>query len=735
MYRYLLVIAILFSLVLGYLIHGFNQSVNELLAADYKQKQNQQDEIIHSYKINSEVTFYNTLKQPEILNIMLQAQNASPEKFAQLHQQLYLLLKDKYNNLKTISNIRQLHFHMPDGRSFLRMHRPKKFGDPLFEVRESVRITNQQKIVSQGFEEGRIFNGYRFVYPIDYQNQHLGSVEISLSLSALFNSLQTIHGGTYCFLLDSNIIGEKVFKNEKHNYIPSPFGKSFSLDKGLKNQNCTQNNPDIRYLANHTSVNSKLRNREGFSSIIGDFWSFNFDSKVAHFMPVSNFKNQKVAYIINMNENLHIQSLYNKFIYNIFIVFSIFLLMLGLVFYAVKRQQQLLAQKYLLEKTVKERTLKYEVLLDEQNYIKDVLETMFCVIDHLNRLGKVDKLLYESCENLTHNNHYHFAHIHTFNDELDVPVSSTAQKDGLKTDNLMAFYENLETRPSFTNLLKYGELFTMDNLMNKQEAQPIEHFLEQRNINHAAFIPLRNKRDKTYGYLSLFTTDSQTIEERMLLKKLGLTISQSIMSLQRRDKYEHGLQAKISDYKRMIFAISQTTEKRYPMTQGHDLRVSKLARVIAYRMGLEKQTILALGEAAMLHDISKLSLSDEILSKPGPLSQDQKAMVKNHFIQAANEMGKRPYLRQIAEIIRFCREHEDGSGYLGLEGSSIPLTAKILGLASAFDAMTHERPYKTKLTIEEAINEIRELKNQQFDAELVEAAIPILRDEYKNLLQ
>lgn len=704
-----------------------------MLTSDFEQKKKQRDEVIHGYKINSEVTFYNTLNQPAIINILQQAQNASPEKIAELHTQLYELLKDKYHNLKTISNVRQLHFHLPDGRSFLRMHRPNKYGDNLFNFRESVKITNQQKIISQGFEEGRIFNGYRFVYPIIHQQQHLGSVEISISLSAILDSLQTIYGGTYCFLLDTDIIGQKVFKSETNNYTEGPFGQGLSVDKGVQNPSCSLQNFDIRTLADNKDVQQNLAKRISFSETIDDLFTLNHAGKVAHFIPIKNFKEQKVAYIYTIDNNQHFISIHSRFIYNLAVAFAIFLFFIGLVFYAGKRQQKLVEQKHLLEVTVKERTLKYEVLLHEQNYIKDVLETIFSVVDHLNRLGKVEKLLYESCENLTHNDHYRFAHIHFFKGELSVPISVSALKEGLKANDLIDFYEELESTPSFTTLLKYGELSTLDNLSTKDEAEPIKDFLESRNINHAVFIPLRNNRDKTYGYLSLFTSDSQSLEERLLLKKLGMTISQSLNSLKRRDNYEHALQEKIADYKRMIFSISQSVEKRYPTTQGHDLRVSKLARMIAHKMGLEKTTILALGEAGMLHDIGKLGLSDALLNKPGALTKEEQNTIQAQFLHAVDEMAKLPYLKKLAEIIRFCREHEDGTGYLRVKGNRIPLESKILSIASAFDAMTHERVYKPKLSVDEAIAEITKLKGKQFDAEVAELAIPVFRFEaYKN---
>src|SRR6056297_903255 len=84
---------------------------------------------------------------------------------------------------------RQLHFHLPDGRSLLRMHTIEKWGDPLNDVRESVRLANAERRMVAGFEEGKIFNGYRFVYPLSHEGNHVGSVELSISFGTIAESL------------------------------------------------------------------------------------------------------------------------------------------------------------------------------------------------------------------------------------------------------------------------------------------------------------------------------------------------------------------------------------------------------------------------------------------------------------------------------------------------------------------------------------------------------------------
>ena len=201
MIRIALVFVLLLSSAVVYLGSGFQKDVRNELSKNFQLEKKHLNEVILGYQINSQITFKNTIMQADVLNILRQVEGADQQQFEQLHDQLYLLLIDEYRNLQQVANVRQLHFHLPDGRSFLRMHRPNKYGDPLFDVRHSVQKANQKKVTIQGFEEGRIFNGYRFVYPILDNGRHLGSVEISVSMAALIDSLKDVYGASTSLFL------------------------------------------------------------------------------------------------------------------------------------------------------------------------------------------------------------------------------------------------------------------------------------------------------------------------------------------------------------------------------------------------------------------------------------------------------------------------------------------------------------------------------------------------------
>ena len=153
-----------------------------------------------------------------------------------LRQNLFKKLNPLYRQLRK-DYFRQVHFHFPDTGSFLRMHRPQKYGDILKNVRESVRLANKRKEIISGFEEGRIYNGYRFVYPLFYKQEHCGSVEVSVSMGSVIQAMRDIEPMEYHFLIPAHIVKQKVFKTETKNYLRHPKIPNFLIDKKIFHQN------------------------------------------------------------------------------------------------------------------------------------------------------------------------------------------------------------------------------------------------------------------------------------------------------------------------------------------------------------------------------------------------------------------------------------------------------------------------------------------------------------------
>jgi len=185
--------------------------------------------LYHHHKEISEIIYLLLIKDKNILKLYKNANTKDIKLQAKIRKELYKYLNEEYNQLKKF-NLKQLHFHLKNNDSFLRMHKPKKFGDNLSKVRPTVAYVNKNHKKIDTFEEGRIYNGYRFVYPLEYKNIHLGSVEISFSAKVFTSSFMRNYNEYSNFLVRKNIVDKKVFLSEKSNYIKSDY-KDFYIDK------------------------------------------------------------------------------------------------------------------------------------------------------------------------------------------------------------------------------------------------------------------------------------------------------------------------------------------------------------------------------------------------------------------------------------------------------------------------------------------------------------------------
>ena len=134
-------------------------------------------------------------------------------------------------------DFRQMHFHESDNTSYLRMHRPDRFGDDLTGIRPSVEYVNDKKDYAKGFEEGKIFNGYRFVYPLFVDDEHVGSAEISVSMNTIIRQLKERFNKEVNFIILKEQVEKKVFKSEQSNYIEWFVDNDYMCDR-LINDNC-----------------------------------------------------------------------------------------------------------------------------------------------------------------------------------------------------------------------------------------------------------------------------------------------------------------------------------------------------------------------------------------------------------------------------------------------------------------------------------------------------------------
>jgi hypothetical protein len=183
------------------------------------------------------------------------------------------------------------------------------------------------------------------------------------------------------------------------------------------------------------------------------------------------------------------------------------------------------------------------------------------------------------------------------------------------------------------------------------------------------------------------------------------------------------------DLLQSLFVLAATVEARDPYTGGHLWRVSQYSRLLGERAGLRPAALGVVAVGGFLHDLGKVAVPDGILRKPGPLTADEREVVRAHPEIGAGLVARHPLGPLVVDAVRHHHERVDGEGYPGrLHGSDIAAEARIVAIADAFDAMTSSRPYRAARPVEHALRVIRDERGRQFDADLAEAFLGIARD-------
>lgn len=177
-----------------------------------------------------------------------------------------------------------------------------------------------------------------------------------------------------------------------------------------------------------------------------------------------------------------------------------------------------------------------------------------------------------------------------------------------------------------------------------------------------------------------------------------------------------------------VKSLSQAVEAKDPYTNGHSIRVSEYSCNLAEKLGLPQKKIENLKIAAILHDIGKIGVEENILNKPGRLTEEEFDKIKQHPEIGVKIIKDIDFLKDVASIILSHHERYDGTGYPeGRTVENIVLESQILSLADVFDALTSERPYRSAMTVEEALDIIENGKGSQFDYRLADAFIEMIK--------
>jgi putative nucleotidyltransferase with HDIG domain len=239
----------------------------------------------------------------------------------------------------------------------------------------------------------------------------------------------------------------------------------------------------------------------------------------------------------------------------------------------------------------------------------------------------------------------------------------------------------------------------------------------------AACVPVVRGTDECGALCAGGRDEQRKLEpgEMQLLRELGVFAGEALSHHARRELGAGDSQAEI---RALVQALAEADGDTY----RHSLEVAATATALGRRLGLGRTELVEVELGALLHDVGKLRLPRDLLTKPGELTEEERRLIRLHPDWGAEMVAHIPGLEAVALIVRLHHERPDGLGYPhGLTRERIPMATRIVSVCDAYGAMTKRRPYSAPLDLDAALGELDRHAGSQFDAEVVEALIAFVR--------
>jgi len=259
---------------------------------------------------------------------------------------------------------------------------------------------------------------------------------------------------------------------------------------------------------------------------------------------------------------------------------------------------------------------------------------------------------------------------------------------------------------------------------------------------HDIQVALQALRNGAYDYLlkpfereQLLATVRRALENRRLKHENdAYRTNLEALVAARTQQWKTALSNLEKSYDITLEALGDALDLKDAETEGHSRRVTAYTIAIARKMGLAKEAVDVIARGAFLHDIGKMAIPDDILRKPGKLTEQEMDIMKEHCYRGYKIISRIPFLAEAAEIVYSHQERYDGLGYpRGLKGEEIPLGARIFAIADTLDAMRSDRPYRAAQTIQAARKEIAAWSGRQFDPQIVKVFLEMPDNIWEDL--
>ena len=352
------------------------------------------------------------------------------------------------------------------------------------------------------------------------------------------------------------------------------------------------------------------------------------------------------------------------------------------------------------------------------------------------------ELLQDICQSIVEQRGYRMAWVGYAQDDAEksIRVMARAGNEAGYLDTLqLSWAENdLGMGPS-GRAIRSGATQLCQDIASDPQYAPWRDAALQRGFLSGIALPLKNGDHKVFGILNVYAAAANEFSpaEVELLEEMAGDLAFGVNTLRVRrerdavmEKNRQQLTQLQDSLEETVAAIASIVDMRDPYTSGHQTRVAGLAAAIAKQMGLPDDQVHSIRLAGVVHDLGKIRIPSEILSKPGKLNDIEFSLIKVHAQAGYDILQGIHFPWPIAQMVLQHHERLDGSGYpQGLKGDEILLEARILAVADVVEAMSSHRPYRPGLGIEAALDEITAKRGVYFDPAAADACLVLFRDQ------
>jgi PAS domain S-box-containing protein len=397
--------------------------------------------------------------------------------------------------------------------------------------------------------------------------------------------------------------------------------------------------------------------------------------------------------------------------------------------------------KRVLQATVRDITERKQAEFAIQ-HANRALSTLSAVNRNLVNATVEDELLLAICHAITQQRGYSLAWVgYVQHDETkSVKIMAHAGREEGYLDTMRLTWADTERgRGPSGRAIRSGSTQLCQDIANDPLNLPWRDEALRRGYASSIALTLKNESGEVFGVLTVYAEETQafTKDEIELLEEMAEDLAFGVHTLRTRRERDLALEkiqqqfAQLQDsLEDSVRAIAAIVEMRDPYTAGHQVRVADLAGAIAKQMGLTEEQIHAIHLAGIVHDVGKIQIPSEILSKPGKISTIEFNLIKIHPQAGYDILKDIDFPWPIAQMVLQHHERLDGSGYpQGLKGDAILLEARILSVADVVEAISSHRPYRPGLGIDAALEEIKSLRGTYFDAQAVDACVALFQEK------